>query len=176
MLVWVWKLIVDICALWLDSQQYWGFDLFFFQICTNQINWYECCCCYSCWCSFLWSGNFWVLHQVSCFHCFHESCQCLCLLACEEIQGDVAGFERWCDVNFMKVNLVKCFSIQFSRQINLNTNIYFLWNEAIKTVQSVRDFEVIINCKLMFVKHLNLCFNKALKMHHDIEIFILFFC
>jgi hypothetical protein len=79
---------------------------------------------------------------------------------CKLLQHDIDLVQNWCLVNGMKLNLGRTFT--------LKTNIiYFnckLCNNLVSCSQCVKDFGVLLDCKLYFHQHVDYIFSQGLKM------------
>lgn len=83
---------------------------------------------------------------------------------CGKIQDDVNKLLHWCDSNKLFLNPKKCKALVISRQRNVIPPVYFIGNEPLSIVNSVRDLGVIIDRHLDFDYHLQVTINEANKM------------
>lgn len=69
------------------------------------------------------------------------------------LQSDLIRLDSWCSTNNLKLNLSKCYVIQFSktkREFNYN---YILNENILSKVDTIRDLGIMLCSDLSFVKH-----------------------
>lgn len=97
-----------------------------------------------------------------------ESLSCPCLLYADDLkvfktvknfsdasmlQNDLNALSTWCDQNFMRLNVSKCFVITFTRKINKVTFEYSLNNEVLERKHVAKDLGVLFDDQLTFHNH-----------------------
>ena len=84
---------------------------------------------------------------------------------CLDLQTDLNALSEWCSLWRMKLNLAKCFFINFSlkRVFNISFN-YSLDGSVLKSVTDVKDLGVYFSSNLSFSKHISTVVNKAFRM------------
>ena len=84
----------------------------------------------------------------------------------ELLQSDVNRLAQWCQHNQMHLNPKKCYHVSFSRKShnNLIKAVYFIDQEQIKEVDTIRDLGVTFDKKLTFVAHIDNIAKSASKM------------
>lgn len=76
------------------------------------------------------------------------------------LQDDLSELVKWCEVNFMSLNLKKCKKMSFSRAALLQTQ-YFIDDYRMETVDSFNDLGVLLDRRLNFNLHIDSCVNRA---------------
>lgn len=77
------------------------------------------------------------------------------------LQEDLYRLLNWCNRNKMYLNTNKCFHVKYHRKHNIITSSYFIDNEKIKELDSIRDLGILYDKKLTFVPHINNIIKKA---------------
>lgn len=81
----------------------------------------------------------------------------------EHLQRNLNMIAHWCDGNMLKLNVDKCYSISFSRNITPIVSSYTLLHQVLKISSEVKDLGVIFDTKLSFSQHINYVANSASK-------------
>lgn len=111
-------------------------------------------------------------------HCFHhadifmyaDDLKAVKLITSREdvelLQSDLNRLVQWCQHNQMNLNPKKCYHVTFSRksQNNLINAEYFIDQELINKVDTIRDLGVTFDKKLTFVPHVDNIVKSASKM------------
>lgn len=71
------------------------------------------------------------------------------------LQADINNLFEWCSINYMHLNIKKCFSITFSKSNSCLQFNYSVNNEPLKQLKEVRDLGVTFDTKLCFNSHIN---------------------
>lgn len=79
------------------------------------------------------------------------------------LQSDLDALSEYCKLNYLSLNVKKCYQITFSRQRNGTVFGYTLNHESIQIVSEVRDLGIIIDSKLTFESHMVAIVQKALR-------------
>ena len=109
--------------------------------------------------------------------CFHQ-CECLLFADdvkifrriysvsdCIDFQHDLTSFSCWCAKWLMKLNLQKCFFINFSLKRSLDITFdYVLSDSILHSVTEIKDLGVIFSSTLSFTSHVNMITKKAYRM------------
>lgn len=64
----------------------------------------------------------------------------------DSLRSDLLLLVKWCEVNRMTLNIVKCECLHFSRTVTRNS-LYFIYDEMLKTVSSIYDLGVLLDAK-----------------------------
>lgn len=80
---------------------------------------------------------------------------------CVSLQDDLNSVVEWFDINKMKINIVKCNSMSFTRKLNYFLQDYSIENVPIKNVDTVLDLGVIFQQNLKFNSHFENIVSKA---------------
>lgn len=80
-----------------------------------------------------------------------------------KLQSDLNNFSRWCDLNFMTLNINKCKYMVFCRKTPLNGE-YTINNTFLQLVESFNDLGILLDRKLDFRAHISATVNKASAM------------
>lgn len=76
------------------------------------------------------------------------------------LQTDLDSFQRWCNINLMDLNLLKCKCMRFSRK-TLSLFNYFLGGHQLDIVDNFLDLGILLDVKLSFIPHIHMTVNKA---------------
>lgn len=76
------------------------------------------------------------------------------------LQEDLISFVKWCDCNFMLLNLSKCKKMSFYRRKCLET-FYMIDDNALDNVSHFCDLGVTLDSKLTFSSHIDTCIGRA---------------
>lgn len=80
------------------------------------------------------------------------------------LQSDLNRLCKYCQDNLLFLNLEKCHSVTFSRNITTITHIYQLLDTNISRLGSVKDLGVVFDSKLLFNLHIEAAVTSASKM------------
>lgn len=87
-----------------------------------------------------------------------------CLNDCTLLQQDLSRLNTYCHANDLYLNLTKCFSISFTRNISPINFDYVINNKIIKHVTEIKDLGIILDQKLTYEKHIDYVSKKSNKM------------
>jgi hypothetical protein len=79
------------------------------------------------------------------------------------LQSDLSRLDSYCVKNKLDLNPSKCFTVTFSRSLNVISTPYSLKGNVLKKVASMRDLGVIHDSKLIFDEHIDSIVCKAAK-------------
>ncbi|XP_063932658.1 uncharacterized protein LOC135144566 [Zophobas morio] len=82
---------------------------------------------------------------------------------CDKMQEYVNKFTVYTDDNKLKINILKCYCMTFSRKDNIIVYDYTVKGIQLKRCKEIRDFGVILDSSLSFVPHVNSVCSSALK-------------
>lgn len=78
------------------------------------------------------------------------------------LQDDLDNFSKWCEKNFLMLNVSKCQFITYSRKrISSPPRIYYISDNPVPVVTSLRDLGVICDKELNFRSHIDNIINRA---------------
>lgn len=80
------------------------------------------------------------------------------------LQRDINTINDWCDRNKMVLNSSKCFYLNFSRKRNSSHASYFIKNDQVSEISSMRDLGVVVDTKLDFKEHLDSLVKKSARL------------
>lgn len=84
---------------------------------------------------------------------------------CYNLQQDLDRFYEYCLKNKLFLSLPKCYTISFTKNINLIKFNYSINNISLNEVQSVRDLGVTLDSRLHFDVHIDNIVKKAFQMY-----------
>lgn len=76
------------------------------------------------------------------------------------LQSDIDSLFRWCNVNFMELNIKKCKQMSFYRSNQIYTS-YYIDDNRLDLADSFMDLGILLDKKLNFRSHLSLTVNKS---------------
>ena len=85
------------------------------------------------------------------------------------LQWDLTHVAEWCALNRMKLNALKCRMLTITRRKTGAVYRYSINNEALYSVQSIRDLGVVIHRSPSFTEHYSCVMSRASKMLGYIE-------
>ena len=71
---------------------------------------------------------------------------------------------EWCQVNALKLNVIKCYLISFCRNDPLISFAYKITDVQISRVESTKDLEIYLDSKLNYICHIDYICAKTLKL------------
>lgn len=74
---------------------------------------------------------------------------------CNPLQPDLDRLANWCNINLLKLNPKKCKHISFYKTMNPVLHTYFLENERLETVDTIKDLGVVFQKDLSFSRHID---------------------
>jgi hypothetical protein len=80
------------------------------------------------------------------------------------LQYDLDQLNLWCVRNGLNLNTDKCFQITFTRNKQNFKSQYHLNNKELVILTKVKDLGIIFSSDLTFTEHINVIFNKALRV------------
>lgn len=83
---------------------------------------------------------------------------------CELLQHDLNQVIKWCHNNKMQLNPKKCYHAKYTRKINCIGTEYFIDQERVQEVETIRDLGVHFDKKVTFVPHIENTIKKSSKM------------
>ena len=83
---------------------------------------------------------------------------------CKKLQKDLDNIREWCIRNGMKLNISKCAAISFRKSNFSKFFKYYLINQKLERVNSIKDPGIIFDSVLSFNEHINKIIIKANKM------------
>jgi hypothetical protein len=86
------------------------------------------------------------------------------MLDAKLLQVDLDGIVKWCKVNDMSLNVVKCFHISYTKKKCPVLANYSLDNKKLSKVHEIRDLGVLLDSKLNFASHVDLIIKKSAKL------------
>ena len=69
------------------------------------------------------------------------------------LQGDLNSLTQWMETWLLRLNIVKCKAISYSRSPELNTN-YSISGVTVENIENMKDLGVTFDNKLKFDKHI----------------------
>ena len=94
-------------------------------------------------------------------------CAHFCIICSEDsdkLQSDLDRLAEYCDDNGLFLNLAKCNSIMFSRNLNQIAQVYKIKNTPLDKTINIKDRGVIFDNKLIFDSYVESVVNSASKM------------
>jgi Reverse transcriptase (RNA-dependent DNA polymerase) len=82
---------------------------------------------------------------------------------CIDLQSDIDRFSKYCTKNNLTLNIDKCHSITFHRNINPILFSYKFNSICVSRVFEVRDLGIILDYKLDFIKHIDSITSRAFR-------------
>lgn len=83
---------------------------------------------------------------------------------CEKIQADINALIRWCIKNKLKLNVGKCFFMNFTLKKNVIEYCFTIGNENLPQKSECKDLGIILDTKLTYESHIRGTVNSALRM------------
>lgn len=81
---------------------------------------------------------------------------------CDILQSDFFNLCRWCDSNYLTLNINKCKILTFTRRKNLILHKYKILTTEIGRVYEFKDLGVHFDAKLSFSLHIDSIYSKAM--------------
>lgn len=82
----------------------------------------------------------------------------------ELLQEDMNRVIEWCNNNKMQLNTEKCYHIKFTRKAKCLSSDYFIENNKIQEVTTIKDLGVTFDIKLTLLPHIENIIKKASRM------------
>lgn len=76
------------------------------------------------------------------------------------LQSDLDSFHKWCKINLMELNILKCKQMSFCRVKYFRTNYFFDVHE-LEAVVTFLDLGILLDQRLNFRPHISMIINKA---------------
>lgn len=80
------------------------------------------------------------------------------------LQHDVNAIKHWCSANGMLLNSSKCFHIKFTRKRDPIAATYYISNDPIAEISTIRDLGVVLDSKLDFRDHIDGIIKKGTRL------------
>lgn len=80
------------------------------------------------------------------------------------LQADLDRFSLWCEINKLPINGSKCNKITFHRKRKPLLNSYYINMEIVKELSEVTDLGIVLDQRLTFNRHIDICISKCNKM------------
>lgn len=84
---------------------------------------------------------------------------------CEKLQRDINEVLQWSEINNLKFNITKCYSVSYSRKKNPLHYDYNMNNVVLARVEEIQDLGVTFDSRLSFKTHILNITKKASRMY-----------